>query len=78
MPTVTLTVNLPADQIEFLKGYAREHGLSVAEVVGRYVQRLKTATQPSIHPEVAAITGLVPPDGDAQAEHHLHLLNKHR
>jgi hypothetical protein len=31
-----------------------------------------------VHPEVAALTGLVPPDTDAEAEYHRHLLDKHR
>jgi bifunctional DNA-binding transcriptional regulator/antitoxin component of YhaV-PrlF toxin-antitoxin module len=32
----------------------------------------------NIHPEVAALTGLVPPDTDAETEYHRHLLDKHR
>jgi hypothetical protein len=78
MANGTLTVNLPAEEIEFLKAYARQHGITAAEVVGRYVQRLKSATQPAIHPEVAAISGLVAPENDAQAEYREHLLKKHR
>jgi hypothetical protein len=78
MPTATLTVNLPVEQIEFLKAYARKHGLSVAEVMGRYLERLETGTQPAIHPEVAAITGLVPSDANAQDDYRRHLRNKHR
>lgn len=78
MPTTTLTVNLPTEEIEFLEKYAQKHGLTAAEVVGRYLQRLKSGTQPAIHPEVAALTGLVPPDADADTEYHRHLLDKHR
>ncbi|MGO9200057.1 MAG: DUF6364 family protein [Limisphaerales bacterium] len=78
MPNGTLTVNLPAEEIEFLKAYARQHGMTAAEVVGRYVQRLKSATQPPIHPEVAAISGLVPPGSDARTEYRQRLLEKHR
>ena len=37
-----------------------------------------TAARPSIHPEVGAITGLVPPDGDPEIEYRQHLLDKHR
>ena len=78
MPTMTLTVDLPAEEAEFLKMYALQHGLTVAELVGRYVQRLKSSPQPVIHPEVAAITGLVPPTLEAEDEYHQNLLNKHR
>ena len=31
-----------------------------------------------VHPEVAALTGLVPPDTDVEAGYHRHLLDKHR
>jgi antitoxin (DNA-binding transcriptional repressor) of toxin-antitoxin stability system len=37
-----------------------------------------TAALTSIHVEVEAITGLVPPDGNPEAEYHRHLLDKHR
>jgi hypothetical protein len=78
MPTTTLTVNLPSEEIEFLQRYAQQHGLTAAEVVAQYLQRLKSGAQPVIHPEVAALSGLVPTDIDAEAEYHRHLLEKHR
>jgi Family of unknown function (DUF6364) len=78
MPTATLTVNLPSEEIEFLQNYAQQHGLTAAEVVARYLHRLKSGAQPAIHPEVAALTGLVPPDTDAEGGYHRHLLDKHR
>jgi hypothetical protein len=31
MPTATLTVNLPAEEIEFLQKYAEQHGLTAAD-----------------------------------------------
>ena len=78
MPTATLTVNLPSEEIEFLERYAREHDLTAADVIARYLQRLKSGAQSAIHPEVAALTGLVPPDVGDVAEYHRHLLEKHR
>jgi hypothetical protein len=78
MPTGTLTVNLPSEEIEFLQRYAQQHGLTAAEVVARYLHHLKSGARPTIHPEVTALTGLVPPDADAEAEYHRNLLDKHR
>jgi hypothetical protein len=37
-----------------------------------------TAAPSSIHAEVEAITGLVPPVGDAEVEYRHYLLGKHR
>lgn len=79
MPTATLTVNLAVEELEFLQQYARQHGLTAAEVVGRYVQRLKSrAREEAIHPEVSAITGLVPADSDVGDDYHCRQLKKHQ
>ncbi|HPC61743.1 MAG TPA: DUF6364 family protein, partial [Verrucomicrobiota bacterium] len=61
MPTATLTLSLPSEEIEFLQRYAQQHGLTVAEVVAGYLKRLRSGAEPEIHPEVAALAGLVPP-----------------
>ena len=78
MPSAELTVQLPAEEVEFLKSYAREHGTTVAEIVARYVKRLKRSEKKPLHPDIVNITGLVPPNLDAKAEHRQHLLDKHR
>ena len=53
MPTATLTVNWPSEEIEFLQKHSQQHGLTAAEVVARYLHHLKSGAQPAIHPEVA-------------------------
>ncbi|HKK14373.1 MAG TPA: hypothetical protein VKA14_06890 [Gammaproteobacteria bacterium] len=37
--TVKLTVRLPREDVE----YARAHGLTVTEVIGHYLRRMRTA-----------------------------------
>jgi antitoxin (DNA-binding transcriptional repressor) of toxin-antitoxin stability system len=37
-----------------------------------------TPVLPSIHPDVEAITGLAPKDGDPKTEYRKHLFDKHR
>jgi hypothetical protein len=78
MPSAELTVQLPAEEVEFLKSYAREHGTTVAEIVARYVQRLKRSEKQPLHPDIVNLTGLVPQNLDAGSEHRRHLLDKHR
>ena len=78
MPSAELTVQLPAEEVEFLKNYAQEHGTTVAEIVARCVKRLKHPTRPPLHPDIVKITGLVPRPLDAEAEYRQHLLDKHR
>jgi hypothetical protein len=78
MPSVTLTLNLPTEELDSLQSFAGEHGLTVAELVGRFAKGLKTVGPSSIHPEVLALTGLVPADWDPKAAHLGHMVGKHR
>jgi len=83
VPTVPLHLELPADEVESLQIFARAHGLTTAEVVSRLARSLK-ATQhvggfSRIHPEVIAITGLVPQDwSEVESGHQRYLLEKHQ
>lgn len=74
-----LTVRLPREDLEFVKRYAKEQGLTVTEILKRYLTRLREGVESrEIHPEVEKISGLVPPEVDAGALYHEHLLGKHR
>ncbi len=78
METAKLTIRLPKDYIEFAKRYARAHQLTLTELIARHLRQLRSRGDDEIHPEVAKISGLVPPHVDAEAEYHDHLENKHR
>ena len=79
--TVPLHLELPADEVESLRAFAIAHGLTVAELVSQWAQSLKAANPSrlgAIHPDVIAITGLVPREWtDMKTEHQHHLLTKH-
>jgi len=81
MSTVPLHLELPADEVESLRAFAIAHGLTMAELVSRWAQSLKAANRSglsAIHPDVIAITGLVPREWtDVKTEHQHHLLTKH-
>ena len=77
MKTTALTVQLPEDDAQFLKNYAKEHAVSLAELFARYARRLQNAPQ-APHPEDLKFTGTVPAEVDARAEHRQHLHDKHR
>ena len=80
METRELTVQLPKDDIEFAERYAEEHRMTVAELIDRYLRRLRAggSDKTSIHPDVERISGLVPSDIDAEALYREHLLEKHK
>lgn len=74
--TTKLTIRLPRDHIDAAKEYARRHGVTLTEVIDRYLRALQgAAAEPSR--EVAEITGLVPSNIDAAAEYRDHLVAKH-
>lgn len=79
MPTETakLTIRLPKEDIEFAKRYAREHGMTVTEVIDRYLRRMKTLEQHPVSSELEFITGLVPADVEGEELYRKHLLDKH-
>jgi hypothetical protein len=78
METAKLTVRLPKKELEFAKRYAREHRITVTELIVRSLKRLEGEPEVRIHPEVEKIMGLIPAEIDAEAEYHEHMLRKHR
>ncbi|MDX1605557.1 MAG: DUF6364 family protein [Candidatus Competibacterales bacterium] len=72
-----LTIRLPRQDVEFARDYAKAHGLSVTEVIDRYLRRLRTLERHRPSPELEAFTGLVPSEVDAEAFYRRHLLDKH-
>lgn len=75
--TTKLTIRLPSEDVAFVKAYASANGLSVTEVIDRYLRRMRAIDDKAPAPELDAITGLVPADVDAEAELHRHRLQKH-
>lgn len=75
--TTKLTIRLPRRNVEFAKSYAKAHGMTVTEVIDRYLRRMRALEEQSPSPELDFITGLVPPEVDAEKEHRRHLRNKH-
>ncbi len=75
--TTKLTIRLPSEDVNFAKAYAKAHGLSVTEVIDRYLRRMRTLDEQAPAPELDEITGLVPDGVDAQAEFRRHSQEKH-
>lgn len=76
--TTKLTVRLPRRDVEYAKAYAKAHGLSVTEVIDRYLRRMRALEQRMPSSELEAISGLVPSDVDAEEAYRRHLRDKHR
>lgn len=77
METVKLTVRLLKNDLDFAKEYAQAHGITVTELIDRYLRSLRSGTG-AIHPEVERISGLIPATVDAKADYRAHAMEKHR
>ncbi len=75
--TTKLTIRLPSEDVAFAKAYAKAHGLSVTEVIDRYLRRMRALDEQVPSPALEAITGLVPSDVDAEGEFQRHRQDKH-
>ena len=77
METGKLTVRLPKNDLVFAKEYARQHGISLTELIDRYFQSIQKSFQGQLHPEVQKITGLIPEAAEVRKEYEEYLEGKH-
>ncbi|MES1937482.1 DUF6364 family protein [Salinisphaera hydrothermalis] len=75
--TSKLTIRLPVEDVNFVKRYAKANGLSVTEVIDRYLRRMRLLDNESPPAALDEITGLLPGDIDAEAEMRERQSSKH-
>ncbi len=75
--TTKLTIRLPTWQVEFVKRFAKNHGVTVTEVVSRYFEKLQSDTEDELHPDVQKMVGILPPDVDIEATRWEHYKEKY-
>jgi len=75
--TSKLTIRLPSQDVAFAKAYAKAHGISVTEMIDRYLRQMRAMEEYSPSPELDAMTGLLPADLDAESAYRDHLIEKH-
>ena len=76
MKTTELTVQLPEDEAHILETYAKEHAVSVGDLLARFARRLRNAPR-APHPANLKFTGTVPADVDAREEYRQNLERRH-
>lgn len=75
--TSKLTIRLPVEDVNFVKRYAKANGLSVTEVIDRYLRRMRLLDSETPPAALDEIAGLLPADMDADAEVHERRSIKH-
>lgn len=77
MKTAELTIQLPMEEINFLKQYAQRHRITISELVDRYVKELQISQKHDIHPDIRRFSGIIPKDIDAHEMFYEHMMEKH-
>ncbi|HET6566322.1 MAG TPA: DUF6364 family protein [Rhodothermales bacterium] len=78
MDSAEIRIRLPKRDLAFVEAYAKEHRLTVAQVIDRSLKLLQKLDPEAIHPDLRAITGIIPPGVNAEEEYYNHLLRKHQ
>jgi hypothetical protein len=68
MNNAKLTVRLPEQDLDFVREYARSHGMTLAALVHRFISQLRRSRMSGPTRDLAPITGLIPSDVDARDE----------
>lgn len=77
MNTDILTIQLPTDEIGFLRQYAERHKITISELIDRYARFLQGAQKYDLHPEIQKVTGIIPKDIDIEDVCYQHSMEKH-
>lgn len=78
MSTRKLTVRLPEEDIDFAKDYAARHGMTLTELIDRYLKQLRLRPEGGLHPDIVRFSGIVPNDLDAREDYRVSMEDKHR
>jgi len=72
----TIQITLPDKELNFLENYAKQQGITVSKLIENWTQRLQEKHH--LHPDLAAITGILPVELDVKEEYCRHVLDKHQ
>ncbi len=78
MATRKLTIRLPEEDIDFARDYAAEHGMTMTELIDRYLKSLQTRHKGPLADEIVRFSGIIPADIDGRREYHEGMAKKHR
>ena len=76
MNTDILTIQLPTDEIIFLRQYAERHSITISELIDRYARGLLVSQTYDLHPDIPKITGIIPKNIDTDEIFYQHSMEK--
>lgn len=73
----TITIPLPDEDLRFLRAYSEAQGTSAEAFLARQARNLREHLQRPLQPDVAAASGIIPPEIAGRVLHRDHLEKKH-
>lgn len=77
MENQTLILDISKSELDFVKTYAEALGISVSELIERYIKRLEMISNSTIDAEIEKVSGILPHDVHASDEYMNYLMQKH-
>jgi len=73
----TITVPLPDEDLAFLRAWSEKQGISAEALLAQQARNLREYLEGSLHPDVIAATGIIPPEVDAKEAYREYLEKKY-
>ncbi len=78
MATRKLTIRLPEEDLDFARKFAADHGLTMTQLLGRYLRSLQHANVHGLSPDIIRFSGIIPEDNADRADYYAAMEDKHR
>ncbi len=78
MATRILTMRLPEEEIDFAKRYASRHGLTMTQLIDRYLKELQRRPNGSLNPDIVRFSGIIPEDNGTREDYFTAMEEKHK
>ena len=78
MATRKLTIRLPEEEIDFAKEYAASHGLTMTQLINRYLKELQRQPGGRLNPDIIRFSGIIPADNGTREDYFAAMEEKHK
>lgn len=78
MPTRKLTIRLPEEDIDFAKQYAATNGITITELIDRYLKALQHLPEGQLSPAIIRFSGIISETTETKADYYSAIEEKHK
>lgn len=78
MATRKLTIRLPEDEIDFAKRYASSHGLTMTQLIDRYLKELQRRPDGKLNPDIVRFSGIIKAENGTRDDYFAAMEEKHK